>query len=314
MKNNKKFLSLAGAALAANLILVNPVLANEINAEYRSENQDISNVEKNIAEIKDVKYFETIQKGTSDKVVVFIGGVNDTYHFWDKHIDLLKGKNVTVLGFEGSGGKGTQPHNVEFMDNNAQYIANALEQLGKSGYSKIEVVAHSLGGVVSKKSMHILEDENRIADNVKIKFTAVNSPFGGYSAADSALYMPFLKPVYKLLNVAMAGDMSPKSDFYKSISKPFSGKIEASMVESLEDNIAQPSSDSSKERYKKVTDTFHNHQLVGGNHEFAYEPENLKSFNVVLVNSDKSLVSENIMQIRAKALSRENEQKNGMGI
>lgn len=288
--NKNKFLALSTAAFIAGTLFSN--VAYSQDNTFTIDNQNTQQQELSIPN------FETIQVGNSGKAVVFIGGAGDTYNYWDKHINELSCQNVTVLGYTGIQGKGSMPFNTDYLDDNANIIANGISDLSKDGYSDIQWVAHSLGGVVSLKSAHIIEEKSLLADNAKVNLVAVNSPIGGYSAATMAMYTPFAREITKSLNYAMSTDMSPESDFYKSLSEPLSGKITTTLIESKEDTVAMPSSTSEKERYELVSNTFNNHITVNGSHTMSSNPDELSKFGVNLSNSSYTNINQQILNIR----------------
>ncbi len=292
MKNKNKFLLIGAfcvAVAASNAAFANEEISSDFLIEKEAVNQVI--VENG---------FDVIKKDKNSKEsYVFVGGVNDTYHFWDEHIGKIKDKNVSIYGFIGKAKNGEHPHNIEYMDENAKIIALHIKKLESEGSEKINVIAHSLGGVVSKKAIHLLEEMGKLKEGVKISFTAVNSPLGGYEQANPAMYTPFFRPISKFFKIAMASDMSPHSDFYKSIEKKFENEsIESKMIESLEDSIAQPSGSISKERYENIANSFNKRVVVSGDHEYARETKNLQKHGVYLVGSQNEKIQDLITTMR----------------
>lgn len=293
MKNKNKFLTLAGCAILAQIALACPVMAQDNSIETKSYTANF-NGDLPIAN------FETLQTGTSGKVVVFIGGANDTFHYWDKHIEELKCQNVTIVGYEGLSGKNSQPFNSDYLDDNAKTIATGIQDLSVHGYKDIQWIAHSVGGVASLKAAHIIEENKLLPEDVKVNLVAVNSPVGGYSVANAAMYTPFFRPISKSLNLAMASDMSPNSNFYESISKPLSGFINTTLIESKDDTVAQPDTEETIKRYQTVSNTFSNRILVNGDHELSEDPDKLLEQNVDLTNARQAKVFNNIDKIRSE--------------
>lgn len=319
----QKFLAIA--AMSASVLLSNALQAQELNTQPNVEpisyeqsyqlqennaKSDFTPEKISVSEQKDVPFFDSVQNSsTSKKAIIFVGGVNDTYHFWDKHIEQLKDKDVTVLGYEGIGGKGSHPHNIEYMENNAQHIADGIKVLQDKGFTDIELYAHSLGGVVTKRALHILDETNGINSSEHIKFTAVSSPLGGFAAAIPSHVTPFFKPIAKFFNIAMAGDMSPLSNFYSSITKSLPKNIDATVIESADDPVAQPTSFISRSKYEEIAQTFNNRVAVDGqhSHEFASEPKNLESQGVDIFQSkiSKENILNNIKNIRENSLPKD---------
>lgn len=295
MKINKLLL-LAGSAVLAQIALSTPLLAQT------NEATDNITLVSHYGEELPIANFQTIQTGTSGKAIIFIGGAGDTYHYWDKHINELTCKNVTVLGYEGQSGKSSQPFNSDYLEDNANLIANGILDLNTHGYKDIQWVAHSLGGVASLKATHILDNHIEELRDININLVAVNSPIGGYSAATPALYTPLFGPISKSMNIAMAKDMSPSSDFYQSISEKTLGNIKTTLIESKEDKVAQPETLTEIERYRLVSNTFDKKLTIGGDHVISKDPKLLAKYNLDLSNSETSTVLSNIKSIRDKHL------------
>lgn len=328
-----KFLALAGSAILSASMFMTSANATPMPNNYsvnqfeivqenipNSQFESIQNSAKSIN--SNIEYFEAVQENIeSKKAIVFVGGVNDTYHFWDKHIESLKDKDVLVLGYEGVGGKGSSPHNVEYMDQNAKHIADGIRKLQENGINDVQIVAHSLGGVVAKKALHILEDSKFLDEKNKIKFTAVSSPLGGFALAAPGEYLPLFSQISKATKIAMASDMSPMGKFYQSISRPMPSQIESRMIQSLDDKTAQPESMLTEYRYNKVSEGFKEKITLEGNgdHEFARDPINLEKQGVSLIDHQdlsnyrfkmKSFLDtvNNVQGIRKSSLSNDNNE------
>jgi hypothetical protein len=116
----KKFLAVSAMSAAA-------FLSNSLHAQ---ENQVIADltipevmqihdkaIESNKNENINVPFFETLKTSIkSKKAYIFVSGANGTFHVWDKHLEKLKNEDVTIIGYEGVGGKGSHPQNVEYME------------------------------------------------------------------------------------------------------------------------------------------------------------------------------------------------------
>lgn len=300
----KKFLAVSAMSAAA-------FLSNSLHAQ---ENQVIADltipevmqihdkaIESNKNENINVPFFETLKTSIkSKKAYIFVSGANGTFHVWDKHLEKLKNEDVTIIGYEGVGGKGSHPQNVEYMEKNAELIADGIKELKKQGIEEVNVMAHCLGGVVSKRAMHMLDDDKALDGFNKVNFLAISSPLGGYVGAIGAQFTPFFRPISKYLNIAMSTDMSPISDFYESISKPFSDKINATLIETPDDTLVQPETSLTRDRYETVANTFKNRVVTNSNNEhmFALEPKTLEDKGINLLNLERETIFEKMQSIR----------------
>lgn len=231
------------------------------------------------------KNLMTVQSPKHSKTaVLFVGGVNDTYKFWSAHMENID-ERTTVLGYEGPGGPGTQPHNIEYMDANAQHLATALAQLSAQGIENIHIVAHSLGGVVSKKALLLMDEQQGSTLFKNLTFTAVSSPFGGFASADAAPSIPLFKSVSKWFNIAMASDMGPSSSFYQSISKDLPSYIQSHLIESPNDPVVKNDHPLVAARYAQVTKSFQQKTSLdgGGSHVYAKDPAFFKASAMTLI-------------------------------
>ena len=229
----------------------------------------------------------------TSKAIIFVGGVNDSYHFWDKQIaeSIKQQPNTAILGFEGSDGPGTHAMNKQYMSDNAQTIAKAMQSLNQQGIKDITVIAHSLGGLVSKKALLIANEDQILGKFNSVSFTAVSSPFGGYAAAMTSDWAPdFIKPLTKAFNVPMALDMSPTGVFLKSLSEMLSANVTSTLIENPNDSIVSSDNEHVIRTYEQTASSFSKRMTVdaGNSHEFASSPSFLKSHGVELIKQDIS--------------------------
>jgi pimeloyl-ACP methyl ester carboxylesterase len=86
------------------------------------------------------------------------------------------------------------------------------------GFERLNVVAHSMGGLVSRSFLvkNVLEDQNRYID----RFVSISTPWGGHEAAAMGVHFsPAVVPSWR--------DMVSGSEFQKSIfSKPLRGHVD----------------------------------------------------------------------------------------
>lgn len=231
------------------------------------------------------KYLVAEQSPANSKTaVLFVGGVNDTYKFWAAHMRDID-EHAAVFGYEGPGGPGTQPHNIDYMEANAQHLSDALVQLSEQGIENVHIIAHSLGGVVSKKALLLMDAQQGNTLFKHITFTAVSSPFGGFASADTAPKIPLFKTVSKWFNIAMASDMGPSSPFYQSISKDLPSYIQSHLIESPNDPVVKNDHPLVAARYEAVTKSFQQKTSLdgGGSHVYAKDPAFFKASGMTLI-------------------------------
>lgn len=87
-------------------------------------------------------------------------------------------------------------------------LANNISKLSyELGFKKISIVAHSLGGVISRD---ILNNLNRNKLDIVDKFISISAPYGGNMMAGLGVkHSPLVVPIWK--------DLDPKSDFLNQL-------------------------------------------------------------------------------------------------
>ena len=236
----------------------------------------------------DLPYFETIKTSntTTTKAILFFGGVNDTWHFWDQYVELINKEDTSVYGFIGSDTKDKKPHNNEFIAVNADHVVEAINSLIGADVKELYIITSSMGSLPAKTAL-LKADKNGILEKFEyVKFVAVSAPLGGFEIAQSSQLVPFFKTFSRMFNAAHAGDMFPTSAVYENMSELLSDRVHTVLIESLDDPIAQPKTDVEKETYAKIAATFETKiTLEGGNsHIFAKSPDTLKAQGVDLIS------------------------------
>lgn len=139
----------------------------------------------------------------SKKIVLFVHGISGTPTQFPNLIDNLdKEKFQALLAFYPSGFR---------LDDLGTYLNNLLMQLQvKLQFKSISIVAHSMGGLVSKSIINKqVDSSNLMVDS----FISISTPWGGHKAANFGVkYTPVVLPVWK--------DMAEGSDFLRAIYKP----------------------------------------------------------------------------------------------
>ena len=78
------------------------------------------------------------------------------------------------------------------LEKSADLLVDEITTIQQKYHLKeVKVVAHSMGGLVSRRAM--IEDRNKTLANkdFKVNFTSIASPFGGFSSANVARLLPY---------------------------------------------------------------------------------------------------------------------------
>src|SRR4051794_2833979 len=70
--------------------------------------------------------------------IVLVGGVNNTFQYFDPWVEELLAQDATLYGFTGD-------HRAQPMTSNGQALATALQGLQVDGVTHVTILAHSLG-------------------------------------------------------------------------------------------------------------------------------------------------------------------------
>ena len=93
---------------------------------------------------------------------------------------------------------------------------------GRLGFPRLDVVAHSMGGLVSRSfvSTNVLDDKNRYVR----RFVSISTPWGGHEAAAMGVkFGPAVVPSWR--------DMVTGSDFQKAVlSRPLKGRVDHLLI------------------------------------------------------------------------------------
>ena len=134
------------------------------------------------------------------KVVLFVHGINGSPRNFK---DIIKGMDHSrfqafILYY---------PSGVS-ISNVSTYTKELVVDLqAELKFDKISIVAHSMGGLTSKKYLNLLSTDK---DNLVDSFISISTPWSGHSGADSGLkYSPLIIPVWK--------DMATSSDFISKL-------------------------------------------------------------------------------------------------
>lgn len=181
---------------------------------------------------------------TATKATIVVGGIHDTYnHFKDWGRDL-GAPDTLLVGFD-------HDHQSSSMTEAGRDLAQVIRALKAQGFEELTVVAHSMGGLVSKAALDELVTSGEAQEFKSIDFHALGTPWGGFALAGipgSSFFGP-------MLGYPMAGEMAPGSDFMEGLSKvDWPEHMTFSVYQGTADNISQPSVLATHERYDEIVD------------------------------------------------------------
>ena len=136
------------------------------------------------------------------KIVLFVHGISGTPTQFSYLIEKMdKSKFQALVAFYPSGFK---------LQKLGDYLNVLLMKLQtKLHFNKISIVAHSMGGLVSKS---IINNQIKSSNLIVDRFISISTPWGGHKAANFGVkYTPVVLPVWT--------DMAQGSDFIKDIYK-----------------------------------------------------------------------------------------------
>jgi pimeloyl-ACP methyl ester carboxylesterase len=134
-------------------------------------------------------------------LLVLVHGINDSPRRWQPLLKKLDHEKFQVLRFHYPGGMS--------IDVTAQVLAQMLHRvLLQSPKSDIVIVAHSMGGLVSRAAIQYLETFGN-ASSVK-EFFSIATPWGGHQLASIGIQQsPLIVPVWR--------DLALESEFFQGI-------------------------------------------------------------------------------------------------
>jgi hypothetical protein len=153
------------------------------------------------ASAKSQLYFDQPQFDASKKVIVLIHGINADRHVFDKLAPALYETGFWVVRF--------QYDYHQSLEKSADELGKQLDALVATyGISHLTVLAHSMGGLISRRSF------TRHLQTLLIDLVTAATPFGGFDSANPARFKilrilgwPWVKPCY--------AQLGSKSDFIK---------------------------------------------------------------------------------------------------
>jgi len=183
--------------------------------------------------------------GSADasKATIVVGGIHDTYqHFmaWEQD---LGASDTLVVGFD-------HDHRSSSMAEAGHELAQALRDLNEQGINDVTVIAHSMGGLVSKAALDELVASGDAQEFKSIDFHALGTPWGGFAMAS----FPGAGFFGDMLGYPMTGEMAPGSDFMKGLSQAdWPENMSFNVYQGSADNVSLPSVLATHERYDETT-------------------------------------------------------------
>lgn len=222
------------------------------------------------------------------KAVILVGGIHDNYTYFDSWKDTLAAKDTTVMGFD-------HDHRSETMTKGAHNLAMAIQELKDKGYDEVTVIAHSMGGLVSKGALNELVSNGESQNFKHIDFHAFGTPWGGFIAGDLAKITPFSETISEKIGYPMGPEIGPHSDYMKGLEQKWPENMDFNVYKGTADNTATPGSGWTNERYEAIAgkaDTMV--VLEGFNHTDYRETgaEVLKAFREPVPGMDTVAVTE----------------------
>jgi Alpha/beta hydrolase of unknown function (DUF900) len=167
------------------------------------------------------------------RAIILIGGIDDTFHYWDPWLNTLARQDTIVFGYN-------HDHRRSTMPAASSALAARTGELKVRGITEVVMIAHSMGGLVAKGALQNMSREGRLADFQHIELHAFGTPWGGFAAADSAVYMPGAAVISKLIGYPMGPDIGPASAYMKSLGRPLPANVGFYVYVGREDSVALP--------------------------------------------------------------------------
>lgn len=177
------------------------------------------------------------------KAVVVVGGIHDTYGHFSAWTPALEASDTLVVGFD-------HDHRSSTMKEASEELAHAIQALREHGVEEVTVVAHSMGGLVSKAALDLMVESGTSKEFAQIDLHALGTPWGGFALAS----LPGSGFFGTMFGYPMGGEMSPGSDFMKGLSAvDWPENMSFSVYQGSADNVSLPSVLATHERYDATT-------------------------------------------------------------
>lgn len=186
---------------------------------------------------------ETISgESSATHAIILVGGIHDNFKYFDAWVPAMSSADNLVLGFD-------HDHQAMTMQEAALTLAEAVRALKDQGITDVTIVAHSMGGLVSKGA---IDELSRTGDAEKfdsIDLHALGAPWGGFAMADLARYLPGSEAISQAIGYPMGPEMGPGSEYLKNLSQPMPSNGELHLYRGDIDTVSTPEADNTKARY-----------------------------------------------------------------
>ncbi|MBC8737142.1 alpha/beta hydrolase [Paraburkholderia sp. UCT31] len=207
--------------------------------------------------------------------VILVGGIHDTYHYWDSWKENLNGPDNVVIGYN-------HDHTKDTMPNSAHELAHLIDGLKEKGITEVTVVAHSMGGLVAKGALDELARDGQAADFKHIDLHTFGTPFGGFALAEPAHLMPGGAAISNAVGFPMGPDIGPGSPYMKSLAQDWPANMDFHMTVGSKDHVALPAASSTHERYNEIEAKAQSITVVEG-----YQHTDYRNAGASLLNAAK---------------------------
>lgn len=189
---------------------------------------------------------ETLYAGTSaTHAFILIGGIYDSYHYFDAWVDALESPNNLVVGW-------SHDHQGMSMVDAAKELSTQIAELHQQGVTDITLIAHSMGGLVAKGAVDELANAGLATEFRHIDLLTFGTPWGGFALADLAIYSPGSATISKLIRYPMGPDIGPSSAYMQSLSQPMPSNGALRIYVGSKDDTARPAAASTKARWQAI--------------------------------------------------------------
>lgn len=176
------------------------------------------------------------------RATILVGGIHDTYQYFDSWVAPLASADNLVLGWE-------HDHRATPMAISARLLAHDLADLRAAGIADITIVAHSIGGLVAKGAIDAITRDGRAHTFERLDLHAFGSPWGGFALLDVALRMPGSDAMSRTFGYPMAPELRPASGFLASLAQAMPGNGTLHMYVGMADHVALPLQSASRARH-----------------------------------------------------------------
>lgn len=177
--------------------------------------------------------------------VILVGGIKSNHDYFESWVPALSDKSNVVLGFD-------HDHQAMSMKEAAVSLAESIKALKEQGITDVTIVAHSMGGLVSKGAVDELSRSGAAEGFNSVDLHALGTPWGGFAVGDLARYTPGSEFISKAVGFPMGPEIGPGSDYMKDLAQPMPPNGELHIYKGDRDTVATPEMDSTKERYASI--------------------------------------------------------------